>query len=78
MMQKLLVVSAVQMKLSSYNDINSLSKWSKDWQLPFNIENCKIMHAGRNNQEHVFQLDYMKLASSELEKDLDPWISKDL
>ena len=35
--------SAVKTKLSFYKDINSLSKRSRVWQLPFNSENCKIM-----------------------------------
>ena len=64
-MQKILVASAVNVKLSFYKDINCLFKWPKVWQLPFNSENYKIMYAGRNNQGHVLQLDYVKLASSE-------------
>ena len=38
--------SMLQMKLQfkafkNQDDIHKLSKWSKDWQIPFNVEKCK-------------------------------------
>ena len=30
-------------------DINNLCQWSKDWQMLFNVEKCKVLHIGHNN-----------------------------
>ena len=59
-------------------DLNKLAAWSKDWQMPFNLDKCKVMHVGGNNQEHVYQLNNKVIASSGLEKDLGVWTNKDL
>ena len=31
--------------------VDSLSNWSKDWQLLFNVGKCKVMHFGPNNKK---------------------------
>jgi len=30
-------------------DLDILVQWSKEWQLLFNIDKCKVMHLGKNN-----------------------------
>jgi len=30
------------------NDLNNLVSWSKEWQMLFNVEKCKVMHIGYN------------------------------
>ena len=30
-------------------DLCSLFAWSKEWQMLFNIDKCKVMHLGYNN-----------------------------
>ena len=35
--------------LSFSNDINQLCCWSKQWQMLFNVEKCKVMHKEANN-----------------------------
>ena len=30
-------------------DIDSLTNWSKKWELPFNINKCKCLHIGSTN-----------------------------
>ena len=29
--------------------LNTLLQWSKDWQMLFNVDTCKVMHFGHNN-----------------------------
>ena len=35
------------------NDLNELMDWSVKWQLPFNIEKCKVLHLGKNNPKQM-------------------------
>ncbi len=30
-------------------DLDKLIKWSHDWQMKFNVEKCRVMHVGINN-----------------------------
>jgi len=39
------------------NDLNALLQWSKDWQMLFNVDKCKVMHFGRNNLMMDYALD---------------------
>ena len=29
--------------------LNNIMKWSKDWQMDFNVDKCHIMHISPNN-----------------------------
>ena len=51
-------------------DINNLQQWSNIWQLPFNIDKCKVLHFGKNNQKHVYSMGTNDLACDEKEKDV--------
>ena len=64
------------------NDLNTLSQWTNDWLLSFNVDKCKVMHIGKNNPK----LDYTMRTENENrilietseEKDLGVWITNDL
>ena len=32
-------------------DLRNLILWSKEWQMLFNVDKCKVMHLGYNNHE---------------------------
>ena len=59
-------------------DLNALAAWSNDWQMPFNADKCTVMHLGHKNPEHVYKINNVPVTSTEAEKDLGVWISKDL
>ena len=52
------------------DDINKAKNWSEQWQLPFHVEKCKIMHFGGENREHVYTMNNTEISSTDLEKDL--------
>ena len=64
------------------NDLNTLSQWTSDWLLSFNVDKCKVMHIGKNNPK----IDYIMRTENENrilietseEKDLGVWITNDL
>ena len=60
------------------DDLHKLSKWSEDWQMPFNVEKCKVMHIGYNNQNAEYLLSGKEVQSVDQEKDLGVIISNDL
>lgn len=51
-------------------DLNRLFAWSTDWLLPFNIDKCKVLHYGRNNNGINFTLDGSVVSDDVVIKDL--------
>ena len=51
-------------------DLHNLEKWLKQWQLPFNVKKCKVMHVGSKNPNREYKLNDMFLDTSDHEKDL--------
>ena len=50
--------------------INSLVRWSLNWQLPFNVEKCKIMHIGKDKNPQPYYMNERPLNHIKEEKDL--------
>ena len=51
-------------------DVDALAGWSDRWQLPFNVDKCKVLHIGANNVHHQYTMRGVTLASTETERDL--------
>ena len=51
-------------------DLNKLMAWSRDWQLPFNVDKCKTIHFGRNNPNHTYTMGDQPLPTDHSEKDV--------
>ena len=51
-------------------DLDNLYRWSKDWQLCFNVTKCKVLHIGSNQHNRVYRLGSDCITSSSVEKDL--------
>ena len=51
-------------------DISNLVNWSKKWQLPFNLEKCKLVQYGRNIMDHAYCIDGKEIENVQSEKDL--------
>ena len=39
-------------------DLERLDEWAERWQMKFNIEKCSVLHIGRNNAEHKYELNH--------------------
>jgi hypothetical protein len=59
-------------------DLGKLFEWSKEWLMLFNVEKCKVMHLGRNNDRCSYSLDGKILSEVLEEKDLGVIIQEDL
>jgi len=65
-------VSALQ------SDLSNLVAWSKECQMLFNVEKCKVMHIGYNNVQAEYVMNDVKLEYVSEEKDFRVIISDDL
>jgi hypothetical protein len=59
-------------------DLETLEKWSLDWQLPFNVDKCKVVHYGKNNQDFKYFIDKRELKKEVEEVDLGILTTNDL
>ena len=71
-------VCSVEQRLRIQNDLNTLSKWSDDWQMSFNIDKCHVLHIGSHNPSVTYEMNNSELQSVDEEKDLGVIISKNL
>ena len=55
---------------SLQNDIDKLEGWSVEWKMLFNVDKCSVMHVGRQNNKHEYNMGSSKINSIILEKDL--------
>ena len=58
--------------------IDGLARWSRDWQLLFNEEKCKIMHFGANNQNFKYSMNSKELGEVQAEKDVGVMVTASL
>ncbi len=58
--------------------LNKITKWAEKWAMKFNVKKCKILHVGRGNPGHDYEMDGEKLQEVETEKDIGIMIHKDL
>ena len=36
------------------DDVKRLHDWSTTWQLPFNLDKCKVVHIGKNKEKREY------------------------
>ena len=62
------------------NDLNTLSQWTNDWLLSFNVDKRKVMQIGKNNPkiDYIMRTENRILIETSKEKDLGVWITNDL
>jgi len=74
----MLTVNSVQNIQVLQTDLNSLISWSKEWQMLFNTDKCKVMHLGYNNCLVDYNMDTVKLQKVDEERGLGNIVSNDL
>ena len=52
------------------NNLDSLSKWSCEWQMLFNLDKCHVLHFGKNNPRYTYPINNHPLLHVAEEKDL--------
>jgi hypothetical protein len=59
-------------------DLEKLYQWSIEWQMPFNIEKCAVMHIGKRNQGFQYKMGENFLRTTDEEKDLGIIVNKNM
>ena len=59
-------------------DLRKVGEWSKKWQMPFNLDKCKIMHIGHKNKNEKYELLGKEIENVQQEKDLGVVITNNL
>ena len=50
---------------SMKKDLATLVKWSKDWQMSFNVDKCKVMNIGYHNKGENYEMEGRRLEKVE-------------
>ena len=60
------------------SDLKKVEEWSEKWQMPFNVDKCKVMHIGFRNRKIKYELFGGEIESCEREKDLGVVVTSDM
>lgn len=60
------------------NDLIIISEWARKWQMEFNQNKSKVLHAGARNPGNKYTLGLYTLSSTDRERDLGILVSSDL
>ena len=63
-------VQSPQARHQLQKDLHEVRNWSMLWQLPFNLDKCRVLHLGSGNPQSSYNMSGQVLASTESEKDL--------
>ena len=58
--------------------LDNLAEWSSLWQMSFNTDKCHVLHAGKKNQEFLYDWGSGQLAQTLQEKDVGVLTTKNL
>ena len=58
--------------------VDSLHRWSAEWQMPFNEDKCHVLHVGRTNARYQYSMGGAVLESVMQEKDVGVIIAENL
>ena len=59
-------------------DLNKIAEWSSNWQMPFNVNKCQILHIGNRNKGYEYEMRGQKINTSTSVKDLGITVTRDL
>jgi len=59
-------------------DLDHLVEWTRQWQMEFNINKCKVMHIGKRNSNYTYEMEGKMLQTTKIERDLGIQVSADL
>ena len=71
-------VTSADEKALLQSDLDRLVNWSKKWQMTYNIDKCKVLHIGSNNNHTNYSMNNTEITKVNEEKDLGVIICNNL
>ena len=71
-------VTTTREKETLQSDLDQLTHWANKWQMQFNVEKCKVLHIGSNNNMQQYSMNGQQLSAVKKEKDLGVLVTDDL
>ena len=65
-------------RIKLQQDLNRIAEWSSNWQMPFNVGKCQVLHVGNSNNRYEYEMNGRKINTSNSVKDLGITLSRDL
>ena len=65
-------------RLSLQQDLDKITKWSEEWDMPFNVNKCQLLHVGTRNNKFQYSINGQTLENTASVKDLGVTISQNL
>ena len=65
-------------RINLQNDLDKIAAWSEQWQMPFNVGKCQVLHVGRQNPKFNYSMAGTNLITADKVKDLGVTITSDL
>ena len=60
------------------NDLDSIQNWADTWQMKFNREKCKVLHAGNKNVHYKYHMGDTEIEEGIYEKDLGVYVDSEM
>ena len=60
------------------NDLDSIQNWADTWQMTFNREKCKVLHAGNKNVHYKYHMGDTEIEEGNYEKDLGVYVDSEM
>ena len=64
--------------LALNEEVNYVSRWAEEWQLPISNSKCKSFHVGKKNTQHTYSIQNHNLPGTTSCKNLGVWFTEDL
>ena len=71
-------VTTTHAKEKLQTDIDKLVNWADKWQMKFNVDKCKVLQIGSNNDHIQYEMNGVDICNVDKEKDLGVIITSDL
>ena len=65
-------------KTSLQGCLNNLCEWADTWGMAYNVDKCKVMHVGRSNPGHTYEMSGTNLTATTSERDIGVIVQQNL
>jgi hypothetical protein len=72
------VVNSAEESEQFQTSIDAIANWCEEWQMPLNVEKCKVLHIGSKNQNFEYNVFGSNISASLFERDLGVLLSHNL